>query len=636
MPPRPIINDALWRCLCPRYTQLPYTSHLPSAGKGATPARNRIPRTASPRRPTHQLRAYNTSTQSPPGRDVFGTYGAGAMSPQKRADSASAHRSLKENVPMHQLPTSALYDRLRIDGAAGKHEEVMNIIRILIKDRREVPNTAMYTAVLHSCANCQAVTAGAIRKILQEMQENGIELDGRGAECVLEALAVHSDYMLRTDILEYMKERWFDLSDRAHNFVVAGMLRDRLFEQALEKLEDMIRNRIKVELWLWDKTIWMLLEFGEIEEAFYVLSLRQNVEGQDIKLTGVMWLQLLDAAGKKHLADAAVLIWNMRVIPGYLKPPTGTCLNMLSIAARTGNVKLGTDVFRILTERDTVLNTHHYEALIECYLNASDIFSAFSVVVIMQDSGLRIAPEALHPLITYLTQSESRPMEAFKTLQTLSSGGRKVPLVAVNACIRGCFGAKDKDIHMTPAVEIYKALHTVCPTGPDIQTFNILLAGCGRSKRKELAMFLANEMIQLGIKPDAITYDRLIIVCLNVYDYEDAMLYYEEMRGMGWVPRETTWDDLIVKSTQMGDPRAVAALKDLKELGGADPGRLAVLERLVHRRFEQGVARAGTDKAREEEEEGRRMVMGEKGDMTVEEDGKESLGTKSFGHGDLM
>ena len=74
-------------------------------------------------------------------------------------------------------------------------------------------------------------------------------------------------------------------------------------EQALEKLDEMIRNRIKVEGWLWDKTMWMLLEFGEVEEAFYVLSMRQNLETGSVNLSLALWLQLLDAAGKKHLVS---------------------------------------------------------------------------------------------------------------------------------------------------------------------------------------------------------------------------------------------------------------------------------------------------------------------------------------------
>lgn len=73
---------------------------------------------------------------------------------------------------------------------------------------------------------------------------------------------------------------------------------------ALEKLEDMLRENVRIDPWLWDKAIWMLLEFGEVEEAFYVLSLRRNVGSNvDTSLSGSLWTQLLDVAGKRHIVS---------------------------------------------------------------------------------------------------------------------------------------------------------------------------------------------------------------------------------------------------------------------------------------------------------------------------------------------
>lgn len=113
-----------------------------------------------------------------------------------------------------------------------------------------------------------------------------------------QTLAVHPDYLLRNEILEYMRERWFSLSDRGHNMVVAGLLRDRLFEQALEKIGEMVSQRVQVEGWLWDKTMWLLLDYGEIEEAYQTLLLRQN--NGNGKLTTALWTHFLDCAAQVH------------------------------------------------------------------------------------------------------------------------------------------------------------------------------------------------------------------------------------------------------------------------------------------------------------------------------------------------
>jgi pentatricopeptide repeat protein len=314
MPPRPFVNDGLWRCLCPGFP--PSATSLTIARGGARlPPKDGI---IHPRRP---LRAYNTSNTPFAANDSFFSQpGASAIGfrPFGEKPRLPPLRSAREKPPLAQLPTHNLYEHVRAEGAKGHFDEVMNISRVLVKDRGEQPNREMYTAILHSFVSSSNGTAGKVRKVLEEMgfwsDTDGsltgrprIELDARACECVLEVLAVHPDYLLRTEILEYMKSRWFTLSDRGRNFVVAGMLRERHFEHALDMLEEMVRNKARVESWLFDKAMWMLLEFGEVEEAFYVLSLKEGVESKGgtgtVKLNDALWGALLDAAAQRQLVS---------------------------------------------------------------------------------------------------------------------------------------------------------------------------------------------------------------------------------------------------------------------------------------------------------------------------------------------
>jgi pentatricopeptide repeat protein len=312
MPPRPFVNDALWRCLCPGFS--PKAPSLAPLRKRAVSApRSHPPQRSSP----SQLRCYNQSSASSPYGDSFVSQ---SNAPSFEAQIPSKPRSLQshgDKPPLSQLPTHILYEHLRNEGAKGEFDEVFKICRVLVKDRGESPNNQMYNGILHSFVSSANGTAGKVRKVLDEMgfwQETfsgtdgrtKIELDARGCECVLEVLAVHPDYLLRVEILEYMKSRWFPLSDRGHNYVVAGMLRERHLEQALELLEEMVRKKMRIEDWLFDKALWMLLEFGEVEEAFYVLNLKGGTQGRhngtgSVKLSSALWGALLDAAAKKQL-----------------------------------------------------------------------------------------------------------------------------------------------------------------------------------------------------------------------------------------------------------------------------------------------------------------------------------------------
>lgn len=563
------------------------------------------------------LRAYSQSATPSNSTDAF--FSQTNAPPSFKATSPAKYQPVRNpggKRPLAQLPTNILHEHLRDEGAKGHFDEVFSICRVLVKDRGEAPNKEMYTAILHSFVSSTNGTAGKVRKVLDEMgfwdtaedglrgQQRTIELDARACECILEVLSVHPDYLLRTEVLEYMKSRWFALSDRGYNFVVAGLLRERHFEQGLELLEEMLKKKVRVENWLFDQGLWILLEFNEVEEAFYVLSLKDGLQRRgnatgSVKLSSALWGAMLDAAAQRQLHDAISMVWNNQVQPGYLKPATGTCMSVLAVAARHGDVSLATDVFRVLTERETIFTTHHYELLVTTYLNANDLSAALSVILIMVDTNIRVTAGTCQPLFWYLRKEKegqpSRPMAAFHLLQGLEASGRKVPTAAINACIQASIALN----RFEEAIEIYKALHTVSHSGPDTQTFNILFRGCHMNNRKELAMFFANEMIQLGLKPDRLTYDRLICVCLQAGDLEDALLYYQEMRSLKakrgsaqtMQPRRGTWELLINRCVTVGDVRAVALLNDYKQ--HQDEPRIA-LERVVQARFDDAVVSSST------------------------------------------
>jgi pentatricopeptide repeat protein len=316
MPPRPFVNDALWRCLCPGF---PPSASLSAAARISSASTHALRNRSQKRNTVQPLRAYNQASAPSSYNGAFPSPTSAPSFDPHNTQQARSSRNTRDKLPLAQLPTNILYEHVRNAGAKGNFDEVMNICRVLVKDRGEPLNKDMYNGILHSFVSANNGTAGKVRKVLDEMgfwADSGrnlgsqvkIDLDARGCECVLEVLAVHPDYLLRTEILEYMKSRWFTLSDRGQNFVVAGMMRERNFEQALETMEEMQRKDTRIESWLIDKTIWMLLEFGEVEEAFYVLSIKHAVQRQSnaagsVKLSSALWGALLDAAAQRQLVS---------------------------------------------------------------------------------------------------------------------------------------------------------------------------------------------------------------------------------------------------------------------------------------------------------------------------------------------
>lgn len=248
-------------------------------------------------------------------------------------------------------------------------------------------------------------------------------------------------------------------------------------------------------------------------------------------------------------------------------------------------MKLVTDVFRVLAERDIVLTSSHYEMLLEAYLNANDLDTALSVILIMSEAGFKVDEESIHPLFTFLRGEKDRPMDAFAALQGFEMEGRKVPTAAINVCIHASVHSE----RMDEAIDMYKALHTASRAGPNTQTFNILFQGCHKVGLKELAMFLASEMTKLKVAPDTLTYDRLVLTCCRVHDLHDALLYYEEMRLSKWVPRRGTFMALISEGIVQGDPATPKIMVDMKECGMLPTRQL---EMGLRARFPDGIKKA--------------------------------------------
>lgn len=89
-----------------------------------------------------------------------------------------------------------------------------------------------------------------------------------------------------------MKERWFSLSPDGWHSVIIGLLRERQFELAMDKLEQMRLDENRVQPWLYDIFTYQLCEVDELDEAFKLLRYRIEEDMQEV--TPTMWYYMLD------------------------------------------------------------------------------------------------------------------------------------------------------------------------------------------------------------------------------------------------------------------------------------------------------------------------------------------------------
>ncbi|KAK5138451.1 hypothetical protein LTR08_000037 [Meristemomyces frigidus] len=420
--------------------------------------------------------------------------------------------------------TPYLHTHLHALAIAGKTKACRVVAELLVQERREKPSVRLYGSLILSNVGHDQGAAWRVGEYLEEMRQAGLQPDTGTCHAVLKVLGVHPDHLLRTDVLEYMRTRWFQLNEDGAHDVAAGLLREGLFEQGLERIDGMRQEGVPVQGWLLDMAVYMLSAAGEVEEAYRIMRLRYDAG--EVGLSRTVWHTVLDAGSSSRHHPSTSLIWNSQVNTGYLNPASGTCLNVLTTAAQAGDAVLATDVFTHLSKRGTAFQPIHYQQLLECYLAISppDLKRALSILTIMALEKITISSAETRALLLHLRNRPDLVTEAFTHLRELHAKGRKVPIAALNLLIE-CYVAQH---NLAEALKVYKLIHTFVPVAEgakksfaNVETFNLLLRGCRfvSPPDEALASFLISELLALRVKPTALTYDRLILVFLQAGEH---------------------------------------------------------------------------------------------------------------------
>lgn len=484
----------------------------------------------------------------------------------------------REEARVRELDIPSAYQELRLKVVKGVYEHIRNCVEILVKERGQKPNLRLYDALLLANTDPQHGSAGEVARILDEVAVEGLTPDSttyhtvlRVRDCArgvryalaytIQVLAVHPDYLLRQRILGELRQRWLPLTKDGWQDVVAGLIKERQLELALDALGQMQHEGAKVDSWLYDLIIYTLCSAEEFDSAVELM--QHRISQGEVSISATLWCYLLDTASRALHHRGTLFAYRSRVESSYLNPSTGICINVLSTAARHGDIYLATSTIRILGRRSgDPVQLHHYEALLETYMTAKDIRTSFTLLTVMATAGHPPTEATTRPIFTYLTQSPSLPATAVSTLQELRKQNHRIPIQAVNVVMEAYIFHRD----LASALSLYKTLYRFAYSlKADTATFNLLFRGCSQDARKDLAMFLASEMVSLKVTPDRLTYDRLTLVCLNAENsIDDAWRYFEEMRALGWWPRNGSAIALARRACERGDQR-VWRLCDDKE-----------------------------------------------------------------------
>ncbi|KAL1883688.1 hypothetical protein Plec18167_002695 [Paecilomyces lecythidis] len=578
MPPRGLIVDGLWHCLCPSFNI--------STFKAATAVS-----TSTSLRGTQLLRAKSASVRSESAfaRRAYSTNSAhdGSYTGSSKLETSSLQhthepkqeekqaRDLNQNeAPELKFKRMSIRKPLRAtfgvpkdleQRSTGNLENLLQelvaespnvrgatqILRILIRDRNVRPEVRHYRALILANTDARYGSPENVRNLLKEMENNGIPADSGTLHAALQAVAVHPDYLLRQQILHTLRDRWLSLSPSGWHHVVAGLIREHQFELALDHIAHMERKDIPVESWLHSLLVYNLCEMEEFDD---VLDLMRNRVNQGHEMTLNLWLHVLDLASEALHHDLTSYVWTRVVELGYLNPSKGICGNVLTLASRTGDTELGASVLHFFEKTGVPFSLEDYEKFVDTHLMAGDLYTAFNILCGMHESGTEPEESSTRGILTYMIRTGTQPRDAWAMLKRIKSSGKSVPVSCANVVIELCEHVSADGVSaVDQAIGFYKELYALCPSGADVATYNALIQICRQAKDTQACMFAIKEMAALEVSPDATTFERLIQMSLDSGNFRSGLMYFRDMAERGFTLNKETETNIWNRCQQSDD-----------------------------------------------------------------------------------
>ena len=537
---RKLIVDGLWECFCPGCAPslLSQPIFVRASNKTGPICRKRSPLLF------RTQRGFASYTRLYRRRD-------GQI--QSNVSAESQQTNEEPNLPrvpdwIPSLSTEQLEAYLPKLGLVGARD----VTRYLVHDRGVKPNAAHYQALIRANCDLQHGSATGMAALLEEMEKQKIPIDSGTLHAALEVrciyclwtstdewvqvLAVHPNHLYRTSILEAMRVRWVELSLDGWHDVVVGLLRERLIEMAIARVEDMREAKITIRSWLQSLLIYSCCDLGEFSAARRVAQYVLDA-GEELPLNN--WYYMLDKASRAFDHATTSFVWRKVVEPMYLNPATGICYNILITAARAGDNVLANEVLRVLSNRQKKLSLTEYEALIESLVSSGNIEGAFRILAAMKSVNIQPTSDSTRPILTYiLDQGQGCPVEAWELLRSLrSSGDALIPIAAINVVLEAqILMAEDLD----QAFDWFKKIPSFDFLAANTATYNLLIAiDSAEPVRVARTLDLFREMQKLGIPPDQTTWENVILAHLRAGDFEAAYTEFlvaaRRLKHTGWV-----------------------------------------------------------------------------------------------------
>lgn len=358
-----------------------------------------------------------------------------------------------------------------------------------------------------------------------------------------------------------MKETGIPLTLNTYIHLLNGQLKVDELEFALDTMEEMKAASVPPNLHVYAIVIGACLRLSDATTAF---SLLKEAEQSNLAVESQprVYMDVMRVGANNDEVDIVNYCWDKAVGTYSLRPDEGTCLNVLRVAAKSGNTKLATDIIRQLSTSGYPYKEHYFTPLMEAFTVKNDLKSAFNVLDIMRVSGIPPSMRATLPIRKHLDRDVDAIDKAYYLLEEMKKENKTVDISAFNVIVGACADAKD----LERTIATYREASNLGVT-PNVDTYNSVLEACIQTRMKGMGTVVVDEMKKAGINPNLETYSKMISLACTQRNYEDAFTYLEEMKSYDIVPPEHCYSNLANKLAFEKDPRFHMVLEEMETFG---------------------------------------------------------------------
>lgn len=359
--------------------------------------------------------------------------------------------------------------------------------------------------------------------------------------------------------------------------IIRRFVNDGNLEMALQYLYTMQPQGLVPELTAAEHVITLAAQCNQPRLAIDLLNWFESISPQ--RLDPSVWMACLTSSAEcmyvssctplcltnsSHLSSQVQgvsecwkVIHHMNVLPDE-----GLCVSILHTAARHGRPNLATDVLRTLKVQGIPWKEHHFASLVEAFARNKQIKEAFLALGMMRSNEVDPIDSTSATILDAVKINAESVDIACLIIDEIYKEKQSVDLAALKVLIQAAVHLGD----LQRALGTYRSFPDYNVV-PDISIFNILLDGCIKTQRRQVADSLLVDLKEANLKPNQNTYEKMIYLCLAQETYEDAFFYLEEMKAAGHSPPWKVYKALAEKCRLNNDTRFDIIIEEMKEFG---------------------------------------------------------------------